>query len=131
MQTIDLLTKHPDMPDYDRKVVIRRTLYYHDENYTVLVVDVQHYKDGVLVNNPQGIVRTLTIELRADNSLLVDEDGNYVFPGEGGYTEEQLETYKGEYEYLNELEKTAQPYSVEQFKEGIILKADSYKRFDR
>jgi hypothetical protein len=123
MQTIDLLTPHPALPDYTRKAVIKGTFSYHAEKYSVLLVEVEHYLNGVLENSPTGIVRNITVELRADNSTFVDpSNGNPVPPDTPGAW--------GEYDYVHFLESIVLPISNEDFKESVVLRAEQQGRFN-
>jgi hypothetical protein len=123
MQTVNLLTPHPALPDYNRKAVIKRTLSYHDEKYSVLVVEVQHYLNDVLEDNPTGIVRNITVELRADNSVFVN-------PSTGDYVPSDTPGAMPEYDYIDYLETQNLPFSNQQFKESVVLRAEQQGRFD-
>ncbi len=123
MQIIDLLTPHPDAPIFTRKAVVKRTLSYHDENYSLLVVDVQYFKDGVQVDNPNGIIRTITVELRADNSVFVN-------PATGDYVTADTQGAMAEYDYIQYLETQNLPFSNQQFKETVVLRAEALGRFN-
>jgi hypothetical protein len=123
MQTVDLITPHPALPDYTRKAVIKRTLSYHDEKYSLLVVEVQHYLNGVLENSPTGIVRNITVELRADNSVFVN-------PGTGEYVPADTPGAMPEYDYIDYLETQNLPFSNQHFKQTVVLRAEQQGRFD-
>jgi hypothetical protein len=123
MQTIDLLTPHPALPDYTRKAVIKGTHSYHDELYSLLVVEVQHYLNGQLENSPTGIVRNITIELRADNSTFVNPETGEPVPSD-------TPGAMPEYDYIDYLETQNLPFSNQQFKETVVLRAEQQGRFD-
>lgn len=123
MQTIDLLTPHPDLTGYTRKAVVKSTIIDHENKFSILAVDIQHYLNGELVNNPTGLVRNIRKELRADNTVFVN-------PANGEYVPEGTPGAWGEYDYIQFLEGIVLPISNEEFKEQIVLRAEQQGRFN-
>jgi hypothetical protein len=121
MQTIDLLTSHPSLPDTTRKAVIEQTFSDHRAKFSTLVVTIDNYKDGVLLQNQA--VNSYTVNLRADNSVFVN-------PATGDYVPEDTPGAMGEYDYIDFLETQNLPFSNQQFKQSVVLRAEQQGRFD-
>jgi hypothetical protein len=121
--TIDLQSKHPDLPEYTRKATVLRTYKDDVAEFATLEVEIQYYLNGELVNNPNGVVRTFQFALRADNSVFVD-------PTTGAYVPENTPGAMGEYAFITYLESLVLPYSNEQFKINTILRAEQQGRFN-
>jgi len=123
MVTIDLQSKHPDLPEYTRKATVLRTYKDDVAKFATLEVKIEYYLNGVLVNNPNGVVRSFEFALRADNSVFVD-------PQTGQFVPEGTPGAMGEFDFISYLESLVLPYSNEQFKINTILRAEAYNRFD-
>ena len=123
MVTVDLQSKHPELPEYTRKATVLTT--YKDDRamFAVLQVEIAYYLNGELVNNPSGVVRSFEFALRADNSVFVN-------PQTGQFVPEGTEGAMGEYDFITYLESLVLTYSNEQFKINTILRAESQGRFD-
>ena len=121
MQTIDLNTPHPSLPDTTRKAVIEETYSNHKLKYSTLVVRIDNYKDGVLISNQA--VNSYTVNLRADNTVFVN-------PETGDYVPSDTPGAMGEYDYIDFLETQNLPFSNQQFKERVVLRAEQQGRFD-
>jgi hypothetical protein len=121
MQTIDLNTPHPSLPDTTRKAVIEQTFSDHRSKFSTLVVTIDNYKDGVLLQNQA--VNSYTVNLKADNSVFVD-------PATGDYVSEDTPGAMGEYDYIDFLETQNLPFSNQQFKQSVVLRAEQQGRFD-
>lgn len=121
MQTIDLTTPHPSLPDTTRKAVIEQTFSDHKSKFSTLVVRIDNYKDGVLISNQA--VNSYTVNLRADNSVFVN-------PDTGDYVPNDTPNAMGEYDYIDFLETQNLPFSNQQFKENVVLRAEALGRFD-
>jgi hypothetical protein len=123
MVTIDLTTTHPELSNYTRKATVLRTYKDDVAEFATLEVLIEYYLNGVLVNNPNGLVRSFEFTLRADNSVFVD-------PTTGGYVPEDTPGAMGEYAFITYLESLVLPYSNEQFKINTILRAEQQGRFN-
>lgn len=121
--TVELESTHPDLPSYTRTATVMRTFKDDLALFATLEVKIQYYLNGVLVNNPNGLVRTFDFSLRADNSVFVN-------PQTGQFVPEGTEGAMGEYDFITYLESLVLPYSNEQFKINTILRAESQGRFD-
>jgi hypothetical protein len=121
--TIDLASKHPDLPEYTRKATVCNTNKNDLAEFAVLEVRIQYFLNGELVNNPNGVVRSFDFALRADNSVFVD-------PQTGQFVPEGTPGAMGEYDFISYLESLVLPYSNEQFKINTILRAEAQGRFD-
>jgi hypothetical protein len=122
MQTIDLLTAHPSLQGTTRKAVIHETYSNHKAKFSSLTVQVDNYQNGVLVQN--DAVGSYQVVLRADNSVFVN-------PLTGDYVPADTEGAMGEYDYIDYLETQNLPFSNQQFKENIVLRAEQQGRFDK
>jgi hypothetical protein len=121
MQTIDLNTPHPSLPDTTRKAVIEETYSNHKAKYSTLVVSIENYLNGELISNQA--VNSYIVNLRADNTTFVDPStGNPVSEGTPGAW--------GEYDYIHFLETIVLPITNEDFKESVVLRAEQQGRFD-
>jgi len=123
MVTIDLTTEHPDLNGYTRKATVLRTYKDDVAQFATLEVRIEYFLNGVLVNNPNGVVRSFDFTLRADNSVFVD-------PTTSGYVLSDTQGSMGEYDFISYLESLTLPYSNEQFKINTILRAEQQGRFD-
>jgi hypothetical protein len=123
MVTIDLTTTHPELSNYTRKATVLRTYKDDVAQFATLEVRIDYYLNGVLVNNPNGLVRSFEFTLRADNSVFVD-------PTTGAYVSEDTPGAMGEYAFISYLESLVLPYSNEQFKINTILRAEQQGRFN-
>jgi hypothetical protein len=121
--TVDLQSKHPDLPEYTRKATVLRTYKDDVAEFATLEVEIRYYLNGELVNNPNGVVRTFQFALRADNSVFVN-------PQTGQFVPADTEGAMGEFDFICYLEKMVLPYSNEQFKINTILRAEQQGRFD-
>ena len=123
MVTVNLQSKHPDLPEYTREATVLTT--YKDDRamFAVLQVEIAYYLNGELVNNPNGVVRSFEFALRADNSVFVN-------PQTGQFVPEGTEGAMGEFDFITYLESLVLPYSNEQFKINTILRAEQQGRFD-
>ena len=129
MQTIDLLTPHPLLPDTTRTATVEYTDNNYRQKFSRLTVLIDNYQNGVLIQNET--IGSHYVILRADNSVLVDAQGNPIAEPEGGYTQEQIDTYMGEFDYIDYLETIDLPFSVKQFKQNVVLRAEQQGRFDK
>lgn len=121
MQTIELNTAHPDLPGTTRKAVVKQTFSDHANKFSTLTVQIDNYRDGELLQSrPVG---SYEVVLRADNSVFVD-------PATGDYVPADTPGAMGEYDYIDYLETLVLPYSNQQFKETVVLRAESLGRFD-
>ena len=121
MQTIDLLTPHPSLPNTTRKAVIEETYSNHKAKFSTLVVRIDNYLNGDVISNQA--VNSYTVNLRADNSTFVDpSNGNPVPPDTPGAW--------GEYDYISFLESIVLPITNEDFKESVVLRAEQQGRFN-
>lgn len=123
MITIDLTTEHPNLNGYTRKATLLRTYKDDIAQFATLEVRIEYFLNGVLVNNPNGVVRTFEFTLRADNSVFVDTQT-------GSYVPSDTQGAMGEYDFISYLESLVLPYSNEQFKINTILRAETQGRFD-
>jgi len=123
MVTIDLTTEHPDLNGYTRKATVLRTYKDDVAQFATLEVRIEYFLNGVLVNNPNGVVRSFDFTLRADNSVFVN-------PQTGAYVPSDTQGAMGEYDFISYLESLTLPYSNEQFKINTILRAEQQGRFD-
>jgi len=129
MQTIDLLTPHPLLPDTTRTATVEYTENNYRQQFSKLTVLIDNYQDGVLIQNET--IGSHFVILIADNSVLVDAQGNPIAEPDGGYTQEQIDTYMGEFDYIDYLETIDLPFSVKQFKQNVVLRAELQGMFDR
>jgi len=123
MVTIDLTTEHPDLNGYTRKATVLRTYKDDVAQFATLEVRIEYFLNGVLVNNPNGVVRSFDFTLRADNSVFVN-------PQTGDYVPSDTQGAMGEYDFITYLESLTLSYSNEQFKINTILRAEQQGRFD-
>jgi hypothetical protein len=123
MVTIDLTTTHPELSNYTRKATVLRTYKDDVAEFVTLEVRIDYYLNDVLVNNPNGLVRSFEFTLRADNSVFVD-------PTTGAYVPEDTPGAMGEYDFISYLESLVLPYSNAQFKINTILRAEQQGRFN-
>ena len=121
MQTIDLTTAHPSLPNTTRKAVIEQTFSDHKAKFSTLVVRIDNYLDGDVISNQA--VNSYTVNLRADNSVFVN-------PATGDYVPSDTPGAMGEYDYIDFLETQNLPFSNQQFKETVVLRAETLGRFD-
>jgi len=121
MQTIDLTTSHPSLPDYTRKAVVEETYSNHVAKFSSLTVRIDNYLNGVLVQN--AAISSYNVSLRADNSVFVN-------PATGEYVPEDTPGAMGEYDYIDFLESQVVPYSNQAFKQMVVNRAEQYGRFD-
>ena len=121
MQTIDLLTPHPSLPSTTRKAVIEQTFSDHKAKFSTLVVRIDNYLNGDVISNQA--VNSYTVNLRADNSVFVN-------PATGDYVPSDTPGAMGEYDYIDFLETQNLPFSNQQFKETVVLRAEQQGRFD-
>jgi hypothetical protein len=121
MQIIDLLTPHPSLPNTTRKAVIEETYSNHKAKFSTLVVRIDNYLNGDVISNQA--VNSYTVNLRADNSVFVN-------PATGDYVPSDTPGAMGEYDYIDFLETQNLPFSNQQFKETVVLRAEQQGRFD-
>jgi len=121
MQTIDLLTPHPSLPGTTRKAAIEQTFSDHKAKFSTLVVRIDNYLNGDVISNQA--VNSYTVNLRADNSVFVN-------PATGDYVPSDTPGAMGEYDYIDFLETQNLPFSNQQFKETVVLRAEQQGRFD-
>jgi hypothetical protein len=121
MQTIDLLTPHPSLPNTTRKAVIEETYSNHKAKFSTLVVRIDNYLNGDVISNQA--VNSYIVNLRADNSVFVN-------PATGDYVPSDTPGAMGEYDYIDFLETQNLPFSNQQFKETVVLRAEQQGRFD-
>lgn len=121
MQTIDLTTPHPSLPDTTRKAVIEETYSNHKAKFSTLVVRIDNYLNGEVINNQA--VKSYTVNLRADNTVFVN-------PATGDYVSPDTPNAMGEYDYIDFLETQNLPFSNQEFKQRVVLRAELQGRFD-
>ena len=121
MQTINLTTPHPSLPDTTRKAVIEETYSNHKAKFSTLVVRIDNYLNGEIISNQA--VNSYIVCLRADNTVFVNHQT-------GEYVPSDTPNAMGEYDYIDFLETQNLPFSNQQFKQTVVLRAEALGRFD-
>lgn len=123
MQSINLETSHPSLPNTTRKATIIETNVNHRDKFSYMVIIIDNYdSNGDIINN--SVVRSYQVVLRADNTTFVDMATGDLVP-------EGSPNSIGEYDYIYFLEGQVLPYSNQDFKTNVVLRAEQQGRFDR
>ena len=90
--------------------------------YIDLRVLVKHYKEVNGIDEPYSLIPDYIFRLRADNSTLID-------PATGDYVDSSFPNAMGEADYfINVI--AANPIAIDSLSQNIILRGDSYQRFN-
>jgi len=125
MNLIDI-SNHPFDNEIKRKA--KRANIITDEHnanelkFIDLRVLVKHYKEENGIDVEYPLIPDYIFKLRADNSTLID-------PATGNYVDSSFPNAMGEADYFINI-IAANPIAIDSLSENMILRGDSYQRFN-